>query len=158
MSITPLPSARTYTERGNAVVSRTAIDGGGVMFFEITVLRTWRQKHPTFQGTVLRRDGRWAAQGTTTGEPVELGLFDDYVDAENALVARRTRRMSAQKWTGPRPVKPYVPECHICGHELVNGACVRVRELHWTPETIAADAAERAARHAARGAARTNAD
>jgi hypothetical protein len=163
---TPQPTARTYTTRGTKlVVSRTALDTGTVVFFEITVLRVDRA-HPTYQGTVVLRDGMWHAEAAGRNpHTVLVGVFAEYVDAENALVARRTGITSTQKWTGPRPRRceecrlQYVgdicpePSCYICGHHLYAGQCRRL-ELHWTPESLAEDELRRRARHVLRDAAR----
>jgi hypothetical protein len=159
---TTLPTTRTYTQRGSAVVSRNALDSGtATMWFEITVLRTWRQKHPTYQGTVVLRDGTWHAETPTRDL---LGTFADYADAENALLHLRTGVVSTQPWTGPRPYRcgecddvfigrsehdcPH-PKCSTCGWHLYDGKCRRT-DLHWTPASIAADEARRAERRNAR--------
>jgi len=148
-NIIPLPTTRTYTERGTAVVSRTVLDTGTAMFFEITVLRSHRQKNPTFQGTVFMRDGMWHAEAASRITPAVVGVFADYVDAENALVARKTGLVSHQPWTGPRPQRPFRPTCRVCGWELAGGECTRP-DLHWTPASVAAEDEARELRHQTR--------
>jgi hypothetical protein len=138
---TTLPTIRTYTRRGtrpgSPVVSRTILDTGTRMFFEITLMRSPGQRNATFQGTVVLLAGRWHAQAPTAGTAIiDAGTFADYVDAENALVTRVSRLRSAQQWTGPRPTKPVRPSCRVCGNTLTAGACRRT-DLHWsTPEEI----------------------
>ncbi len=141
---------------GTTVVSRTAVSGAaGAMWFEVTVMRRGDQVHPTFQGTVFLRDGSWIAEAASSST-TDLGRFNDFVDAENALVKRRTGVRSSQPWTGPRPRRcelcgiTYVgecpkPSCGNCGHHLVHGICRRT-DLHWTKESLAADETRRAPR------------
>lgn len=143
----PSSPARTYTARGAAVVSRTHYHNapGYEGFFEITVIRTWRQKNPTYQGIVFWRDGAWQAEATRGKAGKEIiGAFADYVDAENALVAVRTGEPSCAVWDGPRPAgPPALPTCATCGNELyvvgdvdgdnaTAGECSRL-DLHWGP-------------------------
>lgn len=162
---TTLPTLRTYTQRGTTVVSRTAYDAPtGVIFFEITAFRIDRV-NPTYQGTIVLRDGHWVAEGATPTHHILIGVFDDFVDAENALVARRTGITSTQKWHGPRPRRceecglAYVgdlcpePSCYICGHHLYGAECSRP-DLHWTPESLAEQDVRRRTRDIIRAAAR----
>lgn len=124
---------RTYTVRGAAVVSRTYAGGDREGFFEITVIRSWRQKSATYQGIVYYRAGAWHAEATRGGSSMEVvGTYADYVDAENALVTIRTRVKSYQSWDGPRPSQPaQAPLCVVCGWALHrDGDCTRT-DLHW---------------------------
>jgi hypothetical protein len=157
----PTNPARTYTPRGQMVVSRTFLDGapGVPGLFEITVIRSWRQKRATYQGFVFHQDGAWTAEVTRGKTRETVGAFADYVDAENALVAVRTGILSYQPWDGPRPAgPPAIPTCATCGNDLyvvgevgsdtLAGECTRL-DLHWA---AAADATpEQVARHELRG-------
>jgi hypothetical protein len=149
----PINPNRTYTPRGQMVVSRTFLDGTPAVF-EITVIRSWRQKGATYQGIVYWQDSAWTAETVRVGPRMkEIGTFADYADAENALVAIRTGIMSYQPWDGPRPAgPPTIPTCATCGNQLyvvgeigsdtLAGECSRP-DLHWaapadaTPEQVA---------------------
>lgn len=130
----PTNPNRTYTVRGAMVVSRTFLDGapGVPGLFEITVIRSHRQKGATYQGIVFQHDNAWTAEVTRGKTRETVGTYTDYADAENALVKIRTGQPSYQKWDGPRPVAPAKPpECIICGWELRrDGDCTRP-DLHW---------------------------
>jgi hypothetical protein len=154
-SKTFLPTARTYTERdtrpgtslgGTYVVSRTAADlAGGHFLFEITVIRSWRQKHATYQGAVVLFEDGWHAEGANArGGATLIGVFAEYRDAEDALVARKTGLTSAQPWTGPRPLQPIRPKCGVCGNRKAawGATCPRL-DTHWAPGELT-PAAQRA--------------
>lgn len=161
----PTTTARTYTVRGNTVVSRTAVDSGVKLLFEVTVLRPGR-KHATFQGTVVYRDGSWHAEPANNGT-VQTG-FVNYIDAERTLVKLRTGVVSTQPWRGPRPrfcdecAATYVaesgdrctrrPTCRTCGWHLNDDRTCTRPDLHWTAASLAAEDAARDARRAARAA------
>jgi hypothetical protein len=134
MNITSVPTASTYYNHGTAVVRSTAIDGGNRMFFEISTIRTWRQKNPTFQGTVFYRDNAWVAEISVGGKLAILGTYPEHRDAVDALLARRTGRTSCAAWAGPRPAEPVYPKCGVCGNRKAawGGPCSRP-ELHWNP-------------------------
>lgn len=149
---TTLPTQTTYevTAKG-AVVRRVIMDGQTTMWFEVSIIRTPRQVKATYQGTVQMIDGQFHALAATANLPVDLGAFADYVDAEAALLKRRSGVTSAMVWTGPRPRTPGA-ECHICGRKLIDGECRRL-DLHWTPASLAAEDAERDRRRRARALA-----
>lgn len=112
---------------GGPVVRRVITDGHTTMWFDISVLRTYRQVNPTYQGCITMVGNRWQAvdvDGSTV-----VGMFGDYADAEAFLVRRRTGKTSAMKWTGGRPQRN-VPTCDWCGNDLHHGVCRRT-DLHW---------------------------
>lgn len=173
---TTLPAQRTYTvptldgptviadsddttwlqvwQEPGPVVSRTVQDTPtGRMYFEVTVLRTPDQRNPTYQGSVhLGTDGLWHADAVTDYAATTIGRYGDYADAETVLVERRTGIRSTQTWTGPRPARRHRPTCHTCGHHLGHDGVCRRNDLHWTPESIAAEEARRAQRRQQRAA------
>jgi hypothetical protein len=177
MTATFLPTLHTYTTRGRVAVRRIIIDGGTRMWFEISCIRRAEQQGATFQGSINLEDGRWIVEVAKAGGRVEklADTFDDYIDAEDALLRIRTGVMSDYPWFGPRPRRceaydwcghVWIGEagsrcskhryCRKCGWPLYDdGDCTRP-DLHWTPAKIAAQNARRAAREAARAEALTN--
>jgi hypothetical protein len=116
----------------------------------ISLLRPGYKQH-TNQGEIMpAAGGGWRAYGANRNlrNEVDLGVFVDFRDAEEALLSRKTGARSAMAWTGPRPAAPRKPakrECGICGHPYTGERCERT-ELHWTAASIAAEEAARAAR------------
>lgn len=171
-----LPTLHTYTSRGRVAVRRIIIDGGisrngdGTMWFEISVIRRPEQAGATFQGSINMRDGRWIVEVAKAGGHVEElpDTFDEYIDAENTLIAIRTGVMSDMPWTGPRPRRceeamdcttvwigdafsrcPKHRYCRKCGWPLYDdGNCTRP-DLHWTRASIAEQSARWAAEQTA---------
>ncbi|HLL69109.1 MAG TPA: hypothetical protein VK453_25840 [Micromonosporaceae bacterium] len=138
----------TYITIQSGIVRRTF---GDAPFAEITLLRVGAQQ-PTYQGLITAVAGGWRATGAAHGDAtVDLGTFVDWLDAEAALLKRRTGVRATVAWDGPRPVAPQrvgTEICTNCGWDKpINSECLRL-DLHWTPVSLAAEDEARRARRA----------
>lgn len=136
---TGLPTHYVMTRHG--AVSRTFLPGSLLVNVAL-----WRpgNKHPQFQGSIRRAaNGQFEA---INSKGQHVAFADDYLDAEAALLPlrMRTRSHSGRQW--PETIlrelewsrvplsslagKVWCPPCHVCGHEMPGGVCVRP-DLHW---------------------------
>lgn len=142
-----LPRAYVLTMHG--AVARTWLPGG---MAEVVL---WRRhnRHAQYQGAVTHVGDQWVA---TDPRGREITRKANYIDAEAALLPLRNRRRSIAEHHWPVGMlaalrAPRFEQCDICGWEVRDGECTRT-DLHWTPESLAADEARRVARRAERGA------
>lgn len=79
------------------------------LVIEVSVLRTWQQQRPTFQGEIVRVAGAWEAFAPVDAKASALasvGVFANLRDAARALLRVRTGCLSTVTWDGPRPDAP----------------------------------------------------
>lgn len=142
-----------YVLTRHGAVARTFVPGGT---FLVTVV-LWRPslRHPQLQGTVtMTWDGDQLVYQASDPDGRVVATTRTYLDAEAALLPRRTRTRSQGDYDWPAPILAGLtptsrrPACDICGWAVRDGVCSRP-DLHWTSESLAADQERRAVRRTA---------